>query len=154
MPLSPSLTDNAARESLIARLRSLRPDSPRQWGKMNVQQMMWHVSQAYQSALGDISVPNQSNWFFRNIVKPFAFYAPFEWPKNGPTMPQFNAVKRAPVVDTAFAQQVEELVALIDRFSSHRDRWHPHAAFGPLSHEEWMHWGWRHTDHHLRQFSV
>ncbi|NIP78404.1 MAG: hypothetical protein GWM90_04055, partial [Gemmatimonadetes bacterium] len=29
-----------------------------------------------------------------------------------------------------------------------------HAAFGPLSRKEWGVWGYRHTDHHLRQFGL
>ena len=29
-----------------------------------------------------------------------------------------------------------------------------HPFFGALTREEWMIWGYRHTDHHLRQFAV
>ncbi|MGE3404237.1 MAG: DUF1569 domain-containing protein [Vicinamibacterales bacterium] len=43
---------------------------------------------------------------------------------------------------------------LIERFAaSPRDfAFQPHPFFGPLSEREWLHWAWRHTDHHLRQF--
>jgi hypothetical protein len=29
-----------------------------------------------------------------------------------------------------------------------------HPVFGTMSTNEWGHWGWRHMDHHLRQFSA
>jgi len=29
-----------------------------------------------------------------------------------------------------------------------------HPFFGALTPDEWMIWGYRHTDHHLRQFAL
>jgi hypothetical protein len=29
-----------------------------------------------------------------------------------------------------------------------------HPSLGPLTRDEWMVWGFRHTDHHLRQFAL
>lgn len=152
MALTPTLADPTTRDSLIARVQALRPDAQRQWGRMNITQMLWHVSEAYRAALGDINAGDRSNWFFRRVVRPFAFYAPFPWPKNGPTLPSFDAVRRAPVDDVAFGRRVEELVVLIRRFAEWQGEGKPHPAFGPLTQAEWQHWGWRHPDHHLRQF--
>lgn len=153
MPLLPALTDPATCDALIARLEALRPDASRQWGKMNVAQMLWHVAEAYRAALGDVPARDQSNWFMRNLVRRFAFHAPFPWPKNGPTLPQFNAVRQRPAVDAEFDRLKVEVVALVRRFASWQGEGRPHPAFGPLTQDEWQHWGWRHTDHHLRQFA-
>jgi hypothetical protein len=30
----------------------------------------------------------------------------------------------------------------------------PHFLFGPLSEAQWARWGYRHMDHHLRQFGL
>jgi Protein of unknown function (DUF1569). len=30
----------------------------------------------------------------------------------------------------------------------------PHYLFGPLTEAQWARWGWRHMDHHLRQFGL
>jgi hypothetical protein len=119
---------------------------------MNVSQMLWHLSEAFRAALGDIPAPDRSNWFFHRVIRPFAFYAPFPWPKNGPTMPQFDAVRVAPRIDAAHNAQLEVLVTLIERCASTAMDGKRHPVFGPLSQAEWQHWGWRHTDHHLRQF--
>lgn len=152
MPLTPTLTDTATRDALMARVLALRPDARRQWGRMDVSQMLWHVTEAFRAALGDIAVPDGSNWFLRNVIRPFAFHAPFPWPKNGPTLPRFDAVKQAPVVDADFRAQCQAVADLIHRFAAWQGEGKPHPAFGPLTQDEWQHWGWRHTDHHLRQF--
>ena len=153
MPLSPALTDAATRDALVSRVQELRPEAPRQWGKMNVSQMLWHVAEAYRAALGDITVRDQSNWFFRHVIRPFTFYAPFPWPKNGPTLPTFDAVRRQPAVDPEFERLKTDVITLIQRFAAWNGEGRPHPAFGPLTQGEWQHWGWRPTAHHLRQFA-
>ncbi len=152
MPLTPTLLDPDTRDALIARVRALSPDAPRQWGKMNVEQMLWHCAEAYKVALGDIDVGDKSNWLFRNVIRPFAFYVPFPWPKNGPTLPPFDAVRQQPAVAAAFMTLRDTVVALIARVAAANLDRAVHPAFGPLSQDEWQHWGWRHMDHHLRQF--
>ena len=49
---------------------------------------------------------------------------------------------------------VDDLAALVRRFASPGVTFEAHPIFGPLSHAEWMTWGWRHVDHHLRQFGL
>jgi hypothetical protein len=46
------------------------------------------------------------------------------------------------------------VVALLRRFAAPEVRYATHPFFGPLTREEWMIWGYRHIDHHLRQFAV
>lgn len=41
----PLLHDAAHREALRGRVGSLRPGSQRRWGKMTVDQMLWHVNE-------------------------------------------------------------------------------------------------------------
>ena len=49
----PMLHDPAVRSSIEARLNSIRSDSPRQWGSMTVDQMLWHVNQFLAGAMGE-----------------------------------------------------------------------------------------------------
>lgn len=153
MPLLPALTDAATRDALIARFEALRPDAPRQWGKMNVTQMLWHVAEAYRAALGDVNAGDHSNWLMRSVVRRIAFHTPMRWPKNGPTLPRFDALRQQVSSDPAFAERQAEVIALVRRFASWQGEGRPHPAFGPLTQDEWQHWGWRHADHHLRQFA-
>jgi hypothetical protein len=152
MSLLPTLTDNTTRDALVARVLALRPDATRQWGKMHVHQMLWHVAEAYRVALGDVTARDQSSWISRTLIRGFAFYAPFPWPRNGPTLPPFDAVRQRPSLDTAFDELRGTVSALIARMAASKLDGVVHPFFGPLSQAEWQHWGWRHCDHHLRQF--
>src|SRR6185436_12086404 len=52
-PRMPMLHDPEVRRSIEARLEAIRADSPRQWGSMSVDQMLWHVNQFLAAALGE-----------------------------------------------------------------------------------------------------
>jgi len=39
-------------------------------------------------------------------------------------------------------------------FPSYAGPFAPHPAFGPMTRREWMTWGYRHADHHFRQFGI
>ena len=49
-----------------------------------------------------------------------------------------------------------KLLTLIERFTARQRDFHfqPHPIFGQLSEWEWFCWGYRHMDHHLRQFGA
>lgn len=51
---------------------------------------------------------------------------------------------------------MDELLALIGRFTAvKRDfEWQRHPVFGKLTETERLRWGYRHVDHHLRQFGT
>ncbi|MGE5233175.1 MAG: DUF1569 domain-containing protein [Acidobacteriota bacterium] len=147
-----SLFDPADRRAILDRLAALSPESPRQWGKMDVAQMMAHCVVPLAIAAGD--GPTKQRWIGRLLTplirssvlgeKPFS--------RNGPTDPDFKIVDRR-----EFATEKERLRAAIEAFAgrgpdyvSHR----LHPFFGRLSGAEWgvlMH---KHLDHHLRQFAV
>jgi hypothetical protein len=42
----------------------------------------------------------------------------------------------------------------VQRMADHQGDWPPHPILGRLSRGQWMRWGYRHMDHHLRQFGV
>jgi hypothetical protein len=46
----PLLHDSAVHASLLKRLDDLRPDSRGRWGRMSVDQMLWHVNAALEAA--------------------------------------------------------------------------------------------------------
>ena len=46
-----------------------------------------------------------------------------------------------------------ELLALVRAFAD-RTAFGAHPVFGRMRRSDWMVWGYRHTDHHLRQFGV
>src|SRR3954467_9068028 len=51
------LHDPPVHASIRARIQSLRADTPRQWGKMSIDQMLWHVNVSMREAVGEYT-PN------------------------------------------------------------------------------------------------
>jgi hypothetical protein len=147
----PSLFDPAARSALRQRVDRLRPDSPRQWGRMSAHEMVCHVSDQLRVALGDL--PTQPKPMFlsnRALRQLFVYWLP--WPKGKiPTAPEMLTSRPA-----EWDRDVAALRELLDRFAVRRphEAWAVHPAFGPLSGREWGRLCHKHTDYHLQQFGV
>jgi hypothetical protein len=142
--------DKAGRAQLIERSRGLRAGSERQWGRMTVDQMMWHVNAQLEAALGRRECVPIDNWLKRHVIKRVALHGP--WPRG-----------KAPTAREMRAEGVYDLDAERQRFESlleelaRRDlssEWPRHPAFGRLTGRQWTRLAWRHADHHLTQFSV
>ena len=142
------LHDAAVQESVRARLRSLTPSAQRKWGKMTVDQMLWHCNQVLKTALGDIQVQPNRPPFPGPVLKFMLFNLP--WPHGAPTAAEFVAVDQR-----TFADERTQCLGLIDRFVARRldESWSP-ANFGPLTGREWSRLQAKHFDHHLKQFSA
>jgi hypothetical protein len=139
-----------ARERLRVRLESVQPGDRQLWGRMNAHQMLRHVSDAMKMMMGEMQVSNCSHLLWR-FVKWGALYAPTRWPKGISAPPELDQSRlEEPTCD--FAQTRKETVQALDRLVSidMAGKWHP--FFGSLTHAQWMRWGYRHADHHLRQF--
>ena len=55
---------------------------------------------------------------------------------------------------TEFEADRQRLIQLMRRFSAADAKYGTHPALGTLTRDEWLIWGYRHTDHHLRQFAL
>lgn len=147
----------ADRDALVLRLRSLRPDAARRWGRMSCPQMVCHLSDAFRGALGDLPpARRRDNWLTRSLVKSVALRTPLPWMQGAPTNPNIDQVAGNGTAPADFAVDCEALIVLIDRFLAFtpEGRFPPHALFGPLTTRDWSRWGWAHVDHHLRQFGA
>jgi hypothetical protein len=140
---------------IMARLQSVRPSSPRRWGKMFAHQMVCHLSDGFRLYMSlrtalPVSVP-----YPRSLLKWAALWAPIPWPKGFKTVPELDqqAGGTPPVV---FDTDMRELQNLLDRFTRQpKDfQWQPHPHFGRMSDGEWMRLAYLHVDHHLRQFGA
>jgi hypothetical protein len=142
-------------EALLRRLSRLTADTPRKWGLMSAHQVVCHLSDSFKVVMGERPATSASNLLMRTLVRFIALHTPLRWPQGAPTMPEVNQ-QIGGTKPLEFARDVGELRALIERFAATpRDfTFRPHPAFGPLTEREWLHWGFRHTDHHLRQFGL
>ena len=86
-----------------------------------------------------------------SALKAIALWSPMRWKHNFQTLP---ALKQGmPVMcTTEFESDRTEAIAQMDRFCVAEQTRVDHAFFGAMSYEDWMRWGYLHTDHHLRQF--
>ena len=150
-----TLSRPSDKAEILERLRTLRPDSIRKWGRMSAHQMVCHLADAFLMDTEQKPVSHASGFRERTIVKWVALYAPFRWPPGIQTRPEVDQ-ELGGTRPTAFATDVESLEALVEIvttrpgfFSGRR-----HPIFGRLSQAGWMRWGYLHMDHHLRQFGV
>ncbi len=146
-----TLWDEHARRDLLSRVDRLTPDTPPQWGRMSAGEMLAHCVEGMKMGLGELETRQRrgllSRWPFKYV---FVYWVRF--PKGAPAPRE--VVTRGRDVD--WSGSVAALRDSFERFSSRRDQreWPVHPVFGTLSGRAWGALGWRHLDHHLRQFGV
>jgi hypothetical protein len=145
-----TLWDPAARRELVARLERLTPADRAAWGQMTATQMLAHVVDTFRMGLGELPTRGKNTPFRHAPLKQLIVYL-LPFPKSAPTAPELLA--RAP---GEWDAERRACVSYIERFASEpRDRdWPEHPAFGTLSARAWGVLGYKHTDHHLRQFGA
>jgi Protein of unknown function (DUF1569) len=148
-----SLNDPGAVDSLVARLGRLHDKRPRAWGKMTPHEMLCHLNDSFLGVLGERAISSNETWANRTIIKYIALHTTFAWPKGTPTRPEVDQTIDG-TKPAEFEHDRQQTIALLRRFAAPDARYARHPMFGALTREEWMTWGYRHTDHHLRQFAV
>jgi hypothetical protein len=135
------------------RLAQLKPDSPRQWGRMTPAQAVAHCSGAMEWAVSDKRPPRTtSGWLIGWAIKPLVLK------DDKPLRPGAPTDKSLVMADDCDLDvERRRLCGLIDRFVASGPAGctlHPHAFFGRLAPNEWAILMYKHLDHHLRQFGV
>ena len=141
---------------ILRRLQTVRPDSPRRFGRMSAPQMVCHLSDSFRAVMGRRQVSHKSNVFGRTVVKWFALYGPVRWPAGYPTRPELDQVAGRGTAPAAFERDVADLAALVEEVTSaaRTFAWHAHPVFGRMADSDWLRWAYLHMDHHLRQFGA
>jgi Protein of unknown function (DUF1569) len=147
-----NLYESETVDEVLGRINRLQPATQRQWGKMDVAQMMAHCSAALDMASGRINPPQMLiGRVLGPLLKPiYTNEKPFS--KNSPTDKQLR------VADPRdFAWEQERLKGCVRQFHEGGEvkcTRHPHPFFGALSPQDWSRGMYKHLDHHLRQFGV
>ncbi len=82
-----NLFDAARVEEVKQRIGRLRPDSERQWGKMNAPQALAHCSRGFELASGDLRPPRVLiGRILGPIIKPKVFVNDEPLRRNSPTV--------------------------------------------------------------------
>ena len=148
-----TIFDATTRAAIESRVETMRADSRRQWGTMTPHQAVCHLSDAFKVALGDRPVTSPARPA-QTLMRFVALHVPLRWPHGVKTLAEVEqGIGGTPPAE--FEADRRDLVAQLHRFCT-RDGtpgpWPSHPIFGALSTPEWGVWGYRHMDHHLRQF--
>jgi hypothetical protein len=149
-----TLLDARQRAAVMRRILAVRPETPRRWGKMTAHQMVVHLTDAFLTSLGDRPARERSTPFRRTIVRFVAFTLPIRWPHGFAAPPEVRA-ERGGTPPEIFEEDLHRLADSAEAFVRRLDpTTMRHPLFGPLRAAEWGRFGWRHVDHHARQFGL
>ena len=145
-----ALHDPQCRADILRRLKALMPDAERRWGKMSVSQMLWHVNEAMEGALGRIQAEPMKVPLPRPVLKFLVLNAP--WGKGAPTLKRW--IPQAESYD--FAAERERCCRLVDELASKplREVWPDSPMLGRMSGNDVSRLHAKHLNHHLTQFGA
>ena len=136
--------------TILTRLESIEATHLRQWGKMDIAQMLAHCAIPLEQVTGKMPFVERNNWFFRTVIKRFVVNKrPFK--PNSPTVPEF-VVADARVFEIEKARLIKALHAFYAMGQHGVLPRHP--SFGILTKDEWGILQYKHLIHHLAQFSA
>lgn len=147
-----NLFEKESAEELLLRIDGLQPATQRQWGKMDVAQMMAHCSAALDMASGKLVLPRLLiGRLLGSFVRPiYSNEKPFS--KSSPTDPKLVVSNQRD-----FQKEKDQLKVKVREFQEGGEAKctrHPHPFFGSLTPYEWGRGMYKHLDHHLRQFGA
>ena len=148
-----SVFDKSVQDELIARIMAVSENSPAQWGKMNAYQMVRHCSLFDVWMLGkDDPVYKQTfmgrifgRWILRRMLKNDAPIG-----RNMPTTPDLIIKETRGDI----AAEKERWMTLIRDYENYYNPGFIHDFFGKMTIEQIGQFAYKHSDHHLRQFSA
>lgn len=143
------------KEEYTKKLSALDPNAERLWGKMNVQQMIEHMSDYVRIANG--RMPMEVITAEEHIPKMHAFIAsekPFKENTPNSLLPDTPAAVRHTNTNDAIAELQNELDHLFEVFGSDPLLSIANPFFGRLNFDMQVQLLHKHGWHHLRQFGV
>lgn len=145
----PLLHDPQCRSDIEARLRSLHSENKPRWGRMSVDQMLWHVNEGLALSLGQITTSPHKTPLPQAIMKILVLTLP--WPKGAPTMPVLEAKQHYD-----FEAERARCLQLLKAFTTKglTDAWPLDPVFGDVNGGFKSKLQAKHLNHHLKQFGV
>src|SRR5687767_541907 len=98
---------------ILQRLRRLRPDSIRRWGRMSAHQMVCHLNDSFLVATGERTASPATGLLQRSILKWIALYFPARWPAGFLTRPEIDQ-ELGGTRPVDFAVDLAQLEAIVD----------------------------------------
>jgi Protein of unknown function (DUF1569) len=143
----------AKHEEFRNRVLRITAANPRQWGTMNVSQMLHHLNLACGGSLGFYTLPDESYPVSRTVFR----WILVDWFPEQPVglrLPKGFKIPHRAQFDFDFEKQ--QLLKILDAAWGARSPadWRPHPMFGKMSPAEWGKLLQIHIDYHLKQFAA
>ena len=139
------------RNEILSRIEKVTAGVPGRWGKMNSEQMLVHLTQSMRMATGElVCTPRKLPIRYFPLKQLIIYLLPF--PKGAPTAPELLPPAESGPVEDRKRELTQAIHDVAKRESA--TSWPDHPAFGKLTQQGWGVLGYRHIDHHLRQFGV
>jgi hypothetical protein len=116
---------------------------------MSVDQMLWHVGDGLEMALGRRDVTHAPTRIPRVVLRFMVMTLP--WPRGAPTMPELVAK-----ASHDFDAERARCLSLIDEMAGRElsGTWANHPLLGPMNGADMSRLQAKHIDHHLKQFGA
>ncbi len=139
----------------VKSLAAIDPKTVPAWGRMNVHQMIEHMSDSFMIANGkdpkDCITPPE------NIGKMQAFMMsekPFRENTPNVQLPVDPLLERYESIQDSLGELQVQIDDFFDVFSEDKRKIITNPFFGDLDYAQWVHLLYKHAWHHLRQFGV
>lgn len=142
------------KEEYVSRLKKIDLNTQAVFGKMNVAQMIEHMSHSFQIASGKIVFENKQR--DELTAKMFRFMMsdkPFKDNTPNPNLPDNPAPLKFENIEDAYQDLQNEIDSFFEVYQKEELRI-SNAFFGDLNREEQIHLLHKHAQHHLRQFGA
>ncbi len=146
---------NFLRNKFISMLTTISPVTVPNWGKMNLHQMIEHMSYSFRQANGKEEYPMITPE--EHITKMQAFLEsdkPFRENTPNKLLPDDPEPPKTATIPLALEELKREIEHFFEVFARHPDKKITNPIFGVLSYEQWVKLLYKHAWHHLRQFGV
>ncbi|MBL0884239.1 MAG: DUF1569 domain-containing protein [Chitinophagaceae bacterium] len=136
-------------------ISGLSTDTRPLWGKMNVQQMVEHVTGFFKVSTDQLHFPMVTPEEHLPKFKEFLLSdKQFRENTKAPVLPEEPLPVMEPDLDTAKSYLKEAIKDFFIFYELHPNRKIAHPVFGPLNFEEWILLHYKHVTHHARQFGL
>jgi hypothetical protein len=141
------------RQEYRRRVESVTPNSQRQWGTMEVDQMLHHLNLACGGSQGFYDLPDESYLISRTLFK----WILVDWYPEQPVglrLPTGFKIPHSQRFEFAYEKSQLLKILEVDWNARTEDAWKPHPMFGKMTPKEWAKLLQIRVDYHLRQFAA
>ena len=139
----------------LALLKCMDADAKGNWGKMNAQQMVEHVSGFFMVSTNKIHFPLVTPLEHLPKYKEFLrTEKEFRENTRAPVLPEEPMPVKFASLEEAVRELEKEINEFVQKFAEDPNLITQHPVFGDLNFEEWVLLHYKHVVHHAKQFGL